>query len=220
MTGKLRGFTLIELLISLTLLSLIVVTGSYTYVQLASRWDKELGGFHSELLKSQRLYQLDRVISGITPYVIRSSSNKPTFFFVGSESSLLAVTSQGLQSGQSEVFKLSIIKNESAKLDLVYQSTSLNHMVLTSAEQVIDFEHSIILLKDINTAKFDYFGWPDLSTKIAKVSKNGPRWFSVYSSLEKRLTPTKLRFSIDDTAILITLDHNANRWLSYFKSGI
>ena len=81
MMRKQQGFTLIELLISVTLLSLIMFTGNYVYMQLASRWDKELGSFEHDIEQTKAIYILKNLLEGVEPYLIKNSKGRPEMFF-------------------------------------------------------------------------------------------------------------------------------------------
>lgn len=216
-TSKTRGFTLIELLISLSLLSLTIVAGNYVYLQLIGRWDKELGSFKADAIIAKRLYQLDRVVSGIIPYALIDEQGKPKFLFIGGERTILAVTSNGLVTGKTEVFRLSTVKKPSDKFDLIYQSISLQRIVLKSAEQNIEFENKVVLLTDVNSSSFDYFGWADLSLQAAKLPGSEPKWYQQYSALERITMPIQVRLSINGILLLASLDKKPDRWLGYYK---
>jgi prepilin-type N-terminal cleavage/methylation domain-containing protein len=53
--NKAKGFTLIELMISMTILSLLLFTGSYTYSLMSQRWNKELGEFSHSAKQAKHL---------------------------------------------------------------------------------------------------------------------------------------------------------------------
>lgn len=76
-----KGFTLIELLISMALLTSLMFTGTYAYSLLANKWDEKLSKFTIKKNESKNLILLNRLLSGILPFVVTDPKNKPTFFF-------------------------------------------------------------------------------------------------------------------------------------------
>ena len=62
-----------------------MATGTFAYFQFASRWDKELGDFQQQARTAKVVAQLEQVLKGVIPYVVRDKTGEPTFFFVGSE---------------------------------------------------------------------------------------------------------------------------------------
>ena len=89
---KQHGFTLIELLISVTLLSMLMFTGNYVYMQLASRWNKELGSFEQNIAQTKAVYLLQATLDSVEPYLIKNNKGRPEMFFVGDDKSSLAIT--------------------------------------------------------------------------------------------------------------------------------
>ncbi|WP_185745546.1 prepilin-type N-terminal cleavage/methylation domain-containing protein [Pseudoalteromonas sp. J010] len=218
MAGKQRGFTLVELLIAITLLSLVMVTGTFAYFQLASRWDKELGDFQQQAQTAKVVTQLEQVLKGIIPYVVRDKEGKPTFFFVGSESRLLAVTNNGLISGKPEVFRL-VLQQQESHFQLVYQAIAMEKVILTSTEQSLDFSSTKVLLNRLQGADFNYYGWQSLTLKSNRIPGTKPSWFNNYRSQERGLTPEYIKLKIDDFTLFSQLDREPSHWKGHFSEG-
>ncbi|MBD1580976.1 prepilin-type N-terminal cleavage/methylation domain-containing protein [Pseudoalteromonas sp. S16_S37] len=219
MIGRHKGFTLVELLISIALLSLVMVTGTFAYFQFASRWDKELGDFQQQAQTAKSIVQLEQVLKGIIPYVIRDEQGKPTFLFIGSDSRLMAVTNNGLNTAGPEVFRLAV-QQHAGQSRLVYQSASLENIVLTSTEQSIDFTNKKILLDDFRYLEFNYFGWENLTLKAKRVPGTSAQWFSDYKAKEREISPEYITLKIDDITISATLDNEPSAWKGHFiKTG-
>lgn len=196
MKGKQSGFTLIEMLISITLLTLVLATGSMVYLQLATRWDKELGSFSQDIGLTKAVWQLDSVFNGIVPFVVRDKANKPTFLFVGGKESVFAVTHSGLLTGSPEVFRLTVRETQDQQFQLIYQATPINSVVLVSTEQNIEFERTVVLLTTDIKPTFDYFGWESLTQKALNIPGVRPSWFEHYSALVRELPPEQIRLTI------------------------
>ncbi|MEZ7206917.1 type II secretion system protein J [Pseudoalteromonas sp. DY56-GL79] len=218
MAVKQKGFTLVELLISITLLSLVMATGTFAYFQFASRWDKELGDFQQQAQTAKVVAQLEQVLKGVIPYVVRDKTGEPTFFFVGSESRLLAVTSNGLINGGPEIFRLVIQQNKN-DFQLVYQAIALEQTILTSMEQSLDFSNSKVLLSNLQRADLSYFGWRDLTLKSSRTPGTAPNWFENYRSQERGLTPEYIKLNIDDFTLFSQLDREPSRWKGHFSES-
>ncbi|AXQ99086.1 prepilin-type N-terminal cleavage/methylation domain-containing protein [Pseudoalteromonas piscicida] len=80
MAVKQKGFTLVELLISITLLSLVMATGTFAYFQFASRWDKELGDFQQQARTAKVVAQLEQVLKGSFPMLLEIKRGSPPSF--------------------------------------------------------------------------------------------------------------------------------------------
>ena len=191
-----RGFTLVELLISVALLSALVFTGSYVFSMLSRKWDSELGDFDKVTSMSRNKALLYHAIKGILPHAIKDSNGKPVFFFEGNQSSLLAVTTNGIfESEGLEIFRLTLVRNEDSSASLVYQAASETSALLTSSSQELTFEHQVTLLSNIQTLNLEYLGWESLDSRNndANASVN---WLESYSGLESQLIPQKLKLTV------------------------
>ncbi|TMO67096.1 prepilin-type cleavage/methylation domain-containing protein [Pseudoalteromonas aurantia] len=220
--NKPSGFTLIEMLIVTTLLTLVLYTGNYVYYQLYSRWDKQLGDFEEVARVTKVSMQLDSLMSGIQPFVIRTPDDIPVFFFEGNESTLLAVSSTGIiHNREPVVFRLGT-KVEKDRISLTYQSLPLSSLILNSTTQEIVFSTSITLLQDVEEFKFRYHGWRSLELKSAR--QGVPIWSDKYSGISQRLTPHNIELKISTLSNSLTLNTNltteSNAWFRhYFNSS-
>lgn len=224
--SKKSGFTLIELLIAISILSLLLFTGSYSYSLLMNRWDKELGSFNETANNSRNLQRLQSVMTGVMPYVVVDREKEPSFFFVGHEQSLLAVTRNGLFSGDfPEVFRLSTIADEQGKQSLVYQAVSTENLLLKGVDQEVKFEQQVTLFAELDDVAFSYFGYNHLFDKTSGSSTINPIWQSTYSGIDKRLIPNRFQVNLvkTDKPLILSaeLDSNAEFFLTpYSKSNL
>jgi len=197
---KLKGFTLIELMISISILSLLLFTGTYSYSMLASRWDKELGNFNEIASQAKSLALIQNALDGVMPYVVISESKKPVFFFIGKQDSLLAVTRKGIFSGNfPEIFRLSALENTNGTFDLVYQALNTQHILLKTTEQTINFSHQITLFENLTSVELSYFGYKHLFDKATFESDKRPIWQVEYSGIDQSLIPEKFELKLDDS---------------------
>lgn len=221
-----NGFTLIELMISISILTLLLFTGSYSYSLMSERWNKELGQFSSSAKTAKHLELLQRLVEGVQSYVVVDDDKKPSLFFIGNKTSLLAVSRAGLFSDKfPEIFRLTTLKKENDKVDLVYQSASTENILLTGTNQEIIFDKKLILFSDLDQVIFSYYGWSHLYIKNSDDKKNEkPQWFDRYSGIDNQLTPEKYRVTLVkegvSLTIPVTLEANPERWLApYYKDN-
>jgi prepilin-type N-terminal cleavage/methylation domain-containing protein len=224
--AKNQGFTLIELMIAISILSLLLFTGSYSYSLMSERWNKELGQFSSSAKNYKHLELIQRLLEGVQPYVVVDDDKKPSFFFIGDDNSLLAVSRLGLFSGDyPEIFRLSTIDAGEGKVDLIYQSASTEQTLLKGTDQNINFTHQLVLFSNLDSVQFGYYGWSHLYEKNAVDKKNKKaQWFARFSGIDNQIMPEKYNVTLTqagkDLSIPIQLEAKPERWLSpYFKEN-
>jgi prepilin-type N-terminal cleavage/methylation domain-containing protein len=223
---KYQGFTLIELMISISILSLLLFTGSYAYSLMSQRWNKELGQFSQSAKTAKNLENFQRLLEGIHSFVLTDQQKKPSFFFIGSTDSLLASSRSGFFSGDfPELFRLTTVKKENNLVDLVYQAVSSQNVLLIATEQQIDFTNKIVLFKDLDAVSFQYFGWPSLQQKLDASENNlKPQWFSHYSGIDNQLMPQQLAVTLTSQGKRLTfqihLEQRPERWLGFYLEDI
>lgn len=191
-----RGFTLIELLISFVILSMLLTVATTTYQLLVSRWEKNSTAFEEayQVYRDQELLQ--NILANTYPYVV-VDKNEPSFFFVGSESSILAVTRKGVfDRDYPEIYKLSVITEPSGKQKLLYQAKSFNHLLLNSPNQEIVFDQQIELFAQADRIQFRYYGQESIFTATSENVVNAT-WYERYSGLSRMLFPIKIAYEIE-----------------------
>ena len=233
-----RGFTLIELMISISILSLLLFTGSYAYSMLSERWNKELGQFSKVFQEAKNLELLQRSLEGTHPFVLIDNDKHASLLFIGGSDSVLAASRYTLhQEHGMEIFRLSSIMKDNGLIDLVYQSVSANDIFLTHPTQEIIFSNKFVLLSNLQSIDFSYYGFSHLD-KIAVISKicihysissssssASPQWYSSYSGLDSKLMPEKVKVSIRraDSSIItfyVYLQQRSERWYRHYLEEI
>lgn len=224
-----KGFTLIELLITMTILSALIFTGSYSYQLLANRWQKEIGSYSETLEVTKGVKLLHRVLKGISPYIItdiKKSPIQPGFLFIGGKERLLGVTETGIFSGKySEVFRLSLEPKKNGLYDLVYQSTSLQSEPILTAQQTIDFTHSHVLLENVQALSFSYKGWESLPLMPLQKEQGQEAGVSdAFSGIDRQLMPIELSVNLklnDETLeFSLNIERDALQHISlYLQEG-
>lgn len=219
------GFTLIELMISISILTMLLFTGSYTYSMMSERWNKELGQFSQSTKTAKNLELVQRLLEGTQSFVVTDNKQKPSFFFIGKQESLLAVSRAGLFSGDyPEIFRLSTIEKENGLVDLVYQSVSTENLLLTGTDQSINFNHQVTLFTDLNQVTFNYYGWAHYGDKAQRDFKTIAKWYSAFSGIDNQIMPEKFSLQLvrnnKNLNFPITLEDNPEKRLSaYFPDS-
>ncbi|XQW85902.1 prepilin-type N-terminal cleavage/methylation domain-containing protein [Thalassotalea piscium] len=215
-----KGFTLIELMISISILTLLLLTGSFVYSMLYSRWDKQLGSFSESARIAKNVEITQRVLEGVHPFVVVDRTKRPAFFFIGGEDSLLSVSYSGVFSGEfPEIFRITSVKNQNGKFDLLYQAKSVENFILLRTDQDISFDHQLTLFKDLDSVQFSYLGWQDYKVKSSRFT-SGVKMIrsNRYSGIDSQIMPNKYSLTIVQSGksltIPVELDNQTERWLS------
>ncbi|BBN80377.1 hypothetical protein PA25_03620 [Pseudoalteromonas sp. A25] len=222
---SLRGFSLVELLISLAILSMLITTATFSYQMLLERWSKGLNHFDSNYQSFHRNLLLQSVIKGIFPYVVVNRDGSPSFFFIGDQDSLLAVTENGVfDDSFPEVFRLILQKNGDETFRLIYQGRSMRDFLLLRADQEIEFDNTLVLFDDINAFDISYIGWQNLRERTTLPVPKASR-YSIYSGINNQLMPmaveVRLKSAIGEIFFSSQYNTESFKELSpYFSEGM
>jgi len=221
-----NGFTLIELMIAITILSLLLFIGSFSYSLMSERWNKELGQFSQTAKEAKNLEILQRLLEGVQPYVVVDKNKKPSLFFIGAKTSLLAISRSGIFETQYPViFRLTTVNKGNGQVDLVYQSASTRNVLLKGTDQNIEFSKKLILFENLEKIELSYYGWSHLYEKSAEHKNvNNRKWFERYSGIDNQLMPEKYLITLtkngEELSIPVQLEDKPERWLApYFKEN-
>ncbi|WDE00521.1 hypothetical protein SG35_007765 [Thalassomonas actiniarum] len=189
---------MVELLIAVAILSALLFTGSFAYQMLANRWGKELGEFNTSVQSTKSLTLLDDLLRGVQPFIVIEKNpgfDKPAFFFIGHNNSLLSISRSGIfSSGYPEIFRLTVQVQDNGLHELIYQSVSSQGLLLLTAQQEIVFEHQITLLKDFDEITFSYSGWDGFMEYAERAKSLKPAsWREKFSGIDNQLLPEKMR---------------------------
>lgn len=186
------GFSLIELMISLTILAMLIGTATLSYQILMQRWQKGLQQFDRSYQQYHSNTLLQSVIRGIFPYVVVDTKGTPSFFFIGGEQSLLAVTRNGLFDDSSpEIFRLTLQSNGDGTFRLIYQSSPMDEVLLVGTDQEIEFVNTLVMHDGLSKLEFKYVGWHSLKDRASQpVPKKST--FQTYSGIDSQLMPQSI----------------------------
>lgn len=218
-SNKINGFTLVELMIAIFILSLLLFTGSYSYSLISERWSKELGKFSQSAKIAKHLAALQQLLEGVQSFVVVDDKKQPSFFFIGDNTSLLAVSRSGLFSGEyPEIFRLTTVEKKDGKVDLLYQSSSTKNTLLVGTNQSIEFTRQLTLFTDLDSVRFNYYGWSHLYKKNAENHDlNELKWFDRFSGIDKQIMPQSYEVVImragKSLKISVLLEQKSERWI-------
>ena len=218
-----QGFTLIELLISVSILSLLLLVGSFSYSLLAENWQDVTKNFDKTERDSRALNHLRSVLSGILPYVVYEEPiiKKPVLFFTGNERRILSVTHSGLfNEKRTELFRIEATVNANGKLDLLYFSSTLLQPIIY-ADQIIELEKELVLIRNLDNVSFQYLGWDNYQNKYQEPENYiPPTWRNQFSGISNQLLPETIEINLSkngkQTSIVIELDKTSSRLLSSY----
>ncbi|WP_199611264.1 prepilin-type N-terminal cleavage/methylation domain-containing protein [Flocculibacter collagenilyticus] len=216
-----KGFSLIELMISTTLLAGVLYLGTFSYGLISSIWNRSSTEFDSSFTQGKNLYILQKVIGGISPYVISGSNNIPAFYFVGGKSSLLSFSNISPYSAQTpEFFRIYSTIDSDGKVDVIYQSVPAAETLLTDTKDEITLNQTITLLKGLDEFKIEYYGWKNLTSKTGNKAKSFRKWFEIFSGIDNQILPELIKCTLVKGGIKLefytTLDISSEKWLSQY----
>ncbi|WP_022946001.1 prepilin-type N-terminal cleavage/methylation domain-containing protein [Pseudoalteromonas ruthenica] len=215
-----RGFTLIELLITISILSAVLLAGTFTYQTIAQRWQKEIGHFSASQYETKHLNILYDILAGLKPFVVLGENDSPGLLFVGSETRLLGVTKAGpFNTDYPEVFRLSVEETDLGKKRLLYQSVSTANTTIFRSDKEIIFTDEFILLDGLDDIRLNYFGWQSINQRSnGKEQGLLPTWGSTYSGTQTQLMPEKIAVLVKrggkDLLFSVSLDTNSLRYVA------
>ena len=160
-------------------------------------------------------------VSG-TSWIVVDSQNAPSFFFIGDDDQLLAISDRGIfDRERPEIFRLSVVQNEAGLKDLVYQAASTRNTVLVGTDQYIEFEDEITLFRDLTKVSFGYYGWESLDAKSAGA---GQRWYDTYSGIDRTMMPSIFLVTLEQDGntlqLFSAIEGDVERWLAPYLEDL
>ncbi|AWL11209.1 hypothetical protein HMF8227_00713 [Saliniradius amylolyticus] len=196
-----QGFSLVELLVSLTLLSLIVFTGTLAYQTFSDYWAREKTGFKDAYKLARGASLLHTTLEDIKPYLV-VENKQPYFYFEGGETVLRAIRQQAVTAEGPALFELITKSSETGEgLDLIYSELPLKQSNFQNIQRHTDnFSYQFILMTGIQDLSFSFFGWPHFNDFANQYSQDNrideQQWFGFYSAKDTWVTPTQVRVEV------------------------
>ncbi len=207
MVNRNSGFTLVEILVTMSLLSMIVLVGSYAINVFGQRWDGRLGTFEETFIEVRNMMLVQEVLDCLVPYIAFNEEGQPFTYFEGNRNGFVAVSTQSLLSDDDfAVVRLSVEENEDRTFDVVYEEWPMDTHLLVSIGEPLSFSPPLVLFRSISDPIFEYYGWADVrdrpsDTKLGNLKK----WQENYDGVKALFAPEKARLSFESSGGTITI---------------
>jgi prepilin-type N-terminal cleavage/methylation domain-containing protein len=219
---KLAGFTLIELLISITILSLLVGLASYAFSLFTRHWSPQRDSVEGSIKQLQRLDLVTAALQDSLPWIVRGPNGKPGFYFLGRDEGLTIVTSSPVFSpGVPAVIRVFRESDGPERWKLVYEEAPLKGLVLMSADQVLPFQHRMVVVGGLRTLEFRYFGWRSLEERLKAGDGDlpagflgRPAWYSEFDGLTRSVQPQRLAIRLDGGEVVFDVPDRGDTLLN------
>ena len=225
---SLSGFSLVEMLIAVAIFSLLVALASYA-ISLFGRRAVEIGsGHHTTIARSQKLDLVVRALRDSVPWVVRDAMGSPGFYFLGRADGMTFVSGSPIfnPSGLSVIRLFAEPESGSERsFRLVYEEAPLAALRLTAADQILPFEHRLIIRERLRQAEFRYFGWESLEAggvpsedQEPGQSVQVPKWYREFDGLSRRISPERVGISINGIELVVEVSSRGRSTLGRYWS--
>lgn len=200
-THSVKGFTLVELLISTALLSLILFIASFSYSLFANNWNKEMGSYKKTAQFVRNIELVKRVLQSTNPLVITKKDMKKGLYFVGTNSSITAVSRYGLFNEFGVIYRISLedaVDNSTDK-SLVYREVAANNVLLVDESQAFQFSQKHVIMDRIKSIDIQFYGWDNINAKglqLSGLGKAEKSWHKTYNAVSTGLFPEQARIKV------------------------
>jgi prepilin-type N-terminal cleavage/methylation domain-containing protein len=198
-----RGITLIELLIAMSILALIMALASYGFSLFAGYWERSRGSFEQSSARLQRLSLVIHSVEASVPWLVKDAQNDIGFYFLGREEGFTFVTTEPVFSSQGmAVVRLFRERESMGRFRLVYEEAPLMGINLERADQVLPFAHRLVVLSNLRSLSFRYFGYTSAANRglgmdDERAIEASAQWLTKFDGLEAGLNPMKVGISLD-----------------------
>jgi prepilin-type N-terminal cleavage/methylation domain-containing protein len=206
--GRAIGFTLIELLLSITIMGLVIGVATYGFSLFARHWDGRSWGFDAAIGSWQRLDLVVSALSDALPWLVRGDRGELGYYFLGRDEGLTFVSdSPVFATGSAAVIRLFRERQSDGRWQLVYEEASLSSRLLRRTDQRLPFDRRMIVLRDLRSLSFEYYGWASVEERggdvratstIDSTSGGLPRWWPEYDGMKTFQHPLKVALNIDE----------------------
>lgn len=231
--NKSKGFSLIELMIATSILSFIIFSGYYAYSLFSGGWEKRANYYWQTSQNAIGLEALIRALESSTPYMVNNAQNKASTLFDGGKSELVFVSNSPIFNQGAALVQLLLVNIDGVN-QLLYREKGLHKKPLLEwGNQQVEWEHSIVLISDITSLNFSYFGFVDFENAVIGyniyegISRGATTglldWQDRYDMKHHRVLPTKVNvqfrtLSGKNTDLTIDLpEHTIRNVLRYMR---
>ena len=201
------GFTLIELLIVIVILTSLLTMAAMTIQTLTRQWQADSNRQQQQFTLYKHLDLLATALQATIAYEVHSDAGYG-FYFLGRDDGFTGVTESGIyHAGKLAVYRVLKEPTGTGKFALYYEEAAIANTPLLNAAQQLDFNFRLNIAADLDSLQFDYFGWPDVTTRMdaATTAKDLRRWEQHFDGIARGLQPEKIAITFDDTVWPIML---------------
>ncbi|WP_392343420.1 Tfp pilus assembly protein FimT/FimU [uncultured Shewanella sp.] len=218
-----RGFTLIELLIAMLVMSLVMYIGSLSFSTFSQRWQKDIGNFNYEVNKAKNLMLLEKMLRGVSNYIVKNDNDEMIYFFKGNAKYLLFVTNNPLLNPKSPALvRLSVTVLQNGKQQLKYEEASFEHSSLINAKKLPQPHFTKVLFTDDNI-RFNFYGWENQNQRAAffeRVENVTPKWLPEYFAEKTGMLPYAINITWAENEPIIFPLANDNAYQLMFSHNV
>ncbi len=215
------GFSLVELLLALSIMFAVLVLAATAYQLYTSSWKRDLSNIEQSYQRLRFNELMLDALQGIIPQAVTESAenNKIGFYFLGREEGFTAVSASPIYNVQAPaVIRIFREQNENGSLRLVYEEASLARQPLNYATQELPFSYRKILLDNLTSLEFSYYGWANNQARVDSLSEfaNGidKDWFTEYDGLARRFHPEQILIEINGFQLTIAVPNRTDLGLA------
>lgn len=211
------GFSLVELLLALSIMFAVLVLAATAYQLYTSSWKRDLSNIEQSYQRLRFNELMLDALQGIIPQAVTESAenNKIGFYFLGREEGFTAVSASPIYNVQAPaVIRIFREQNENGSLRLVYEEASLARQPLIYATQELPFSYRKILLDNLTSLEFSYYGWDSRNARLESLAefdneiKKG--WFTDYDGLARQFHPDQVRIEINGFQMTIAVPNRTD----------
>lgn len=196
-----KGFSLVELLVSMTILIMVTLIGTYGYNLYARYWQKELGHYQTTFAQIRDVSRLHNIVTSIKPYIIKDAKGNAFHYFEGAQTVIRSVITSSLSNPDyPAIFELQVVDSGGVK-SLLYKEKVMEEAPLLFESQIDDYDTQFKLLDNFSSITFEFFGWQHYRERAGALSGESDTyapqaWFGAYSGKDTLVPPNivKLRF--------------------------
>jgi prepilin-type N-terminal cleavage/methylation domain-containing protein len=202
------GFTLIELLLSVAIMGLVIGIATYSFSLFTRHWDGRSWGFDAAIGSWQRLDLVVSALNNSLPWLVYSEKGELGYYFLGRDEGVTFISDSPVFAQKSAaVIRLFREQQVGGKWRLVYEEAPLSSQSLRRANQRLPFNRRMVVLSDLDSLSFEYFGWASIEDKGGGLRDSlGPvesvggvaRWWTEYDGMERFQHPLRIALLIDN----------------------
>lgn len=199
------GFTLIELLLATSLLMLVLFAGYYGYGLYMQKWQKRTQFFWQQSQQTLTFDVLSRVFESTFPYIVNSDKNEPAQYFSGDQNRIIFISNSPLFNHETAVVEFKVLQKQE-HYSLVYNEATMSGNLLLQQSDVISWEHQVVLIDNLQSISFEYYGWENLNEVLSNYAKDEeddpsivlakPQIYQKHIMEERRMLPISINIKM------------------------